>query len=153
MDGETRGLGWLALGSLVTVGLVAMFLAPSIADTRAPDKGQIRAYLVSKLSDEQLMKLHNNSVREFEEHKKLQAEEGKKYWAERAKRQQACEANPAAKLRDPHGCSEPLPITFEDIGKPLMGWENPEKVFEHNLIGLCATVRSIREARQAGCLP
>ena len=31
------------------------------------------------------------------------------------------ESDPAAKLRDPNHCFEPLPIGFEEIGKPPYG--------------------------------
>jgi hypothetical protein len=113
-------------------GLLAMFFVPSAEDMRSPNQTQIRAYLVSKLTDAQLMTLHQDSVREFEEHKTFQEGAVKEYWAERAKRQQACEANPAAKLRDPRGCDE-RPPNFADIDKPLMGSETIERVFERNL--------------------
>jgi hypothetical protein len=154
MRGQTLTLGWVVLGCLFAVGLVGLFFAPSIEDSfRVPDRQQMRAYRISRLSDQQLISLHEKSVQDFEQHKQLQAEDGKKYWTERAQRQQACESNPAAKLRDPRGCYEPLPIEYEAIGKPLVGWESPEKFFEDKIMGVCPVMKSVREAKQAGCLP
>jgi hypothetical protein len=84
MDGEARVLALAVLGCLFAIGLAAVFFGPSIEDSyQAPDKGRMRAYLVSKLSDAQLI----------------------------------------------------------------------EKVFEHNLMSLCATAKNVREARQVGRLP
>jgi hypothetical protein len=154
MSGQKKVLGWIILGCFFVVGLLAFFFAPSMEDSfRAPNQNQMRGYRVSKLSDRQLLSLHEKSVQDFEIHKRLQAEDGKKYWAERAQRQQACESNPAAKLRDPRGCYESLPIGYESIGKPLVGWDSPEKFFEDKIVGVCAMMKTVREAKHTGCLP
>jgi len=113
----------------------------------------MRAYRLSRMTDEQVIQLHQDSVREFEEHKRQQAEAGKKFWADREERRRACESNPAAKLRDPNHCFEFLPLTIEDIGKPLMGWETPDKFFENSLTEFCQLADSVHKAKRIGCLP
>lgn len=150
---RARVLAWILVACLVLAGGLIFFFGPSMKETYLkPDSVQMRAYRVSKLSDAQLVALHDKAVQEFEAHKQQQAEEGKKYWAERAERQRTCEANPASKFRNPIGCYEPLPLLHEAIGKPAMGWESPEAFFEDEIMGICKYVDSVRKAKEAGCL-
>jgi hypothetical protein len=43
-----------------------------------------------------------------------------------------------------------LPIRYEAIGKPLMGWESPERFFEDKIMSVCTTMKTVREAKADG---
>jgi hypothetical protein len=120
---------------------------------QSPDRSAMHAYVVSKLSDAQLLDLRQRSIELFETRRKQAADDGRRFWAERERRAAACEANPASKLRSETGCREPLPIGFESIGRPELGSETPEKIFETELLGHCVMANSVDEARRMGCLP
>lgn len=137
-----------------TLPTAALLTAPYFRDAyEKPDHAKMRAYRISRFDDNRLIELKEQSGREFQQHKEAMAEDGRKYWRERQERAAACEANPAAKLRDPDHCYEPLPFSFEDIGKPAMGWESPEQFFEDHIMGVCELADSVRDAKRRGCLP
>jgi hypothetical protein len=145
IDGVIRGalIGFLPLAALVGAGF--LIVGPIIRDmSEAPDGQKMRAYRLTKLSDQRVIELHDQAAREFEQAKQASAEEGKKFWEERERRRHACESDPAAKLRDPNHCFEPLPIGFEEIGKPPYGWST-ERFFEDSILGICefANLRAV----------
>jgi hypothetical protein len=138
--------------------VVALFypfvLKPMIQErTQAPESYKMRAYVLSRLSDQQVIDLHEKAARDFEEHKRKQAEEGKQFWEGLRQQQVACESNPAAKLRDPNHCLMPLPLGYEDVGKPSYGWETADKFFEAYVMGRCIYASTVHEAKSLGCLP
>jgi hypothetical protein len=154
MDGQTRSMLWVVFGCVVAASLVAFFFAPSTKEMlQTADRRQMRAYRVSKLTDVQLLQFQQRAERDFEKEKERLSEDAKRFWAKRAEKQQACESNPVAKLRDPDACNQPLPIEHERIGKPQPGWETPEAFLENQIMGDCAFMRTVGEAKHAGCLP
>lgn len=150
----------ILLGVLVVVVMFGQQYITAFKESREkPDRFRMRSYLVSKMTDAELIKLHTEAVQDFEVHKQKMAEAAMRADADRARqqyeisqRQQECLNNPAIKLRR-GGCSEP---TYERFSRPddfgsLQ--ENPEAYFEAKLMGICTYVESVREMRQAGCLP
>lgn len=145
-------LGLLSLVIFVPIaGLVAIPYA--LERFEAPNDAKIRTYRLSKFSDEKLIKLHEDAVQRAREAKQYAAEEGRRFWEESAQQRQACEADPAAKLRDPHHCNKPLPAEWPSIGQPLPGADDPEAIFERSVMGVCRLAGSVYEAKQMGCLP
>lgn len=154
MEEQTRSMLWVVFGCLVAAIMVAFFFAPSAKEmSRAPDSRQMRAYRVSKLSDARLIELRQQAELDFEKEKERLAEDARGFWAERASKQRACESDPAAKLRDPDACNQPLPLEYERIGKPLPGSETAAAFFEDRVMGSCAFMKTVGEAKRAGCLP
>jgi hypothetical protein len=96
--------------------------------------------------------LHSSAVTDSSKRKKWADEQDKAFWAERNKTYTDCEANPAAKLRDPDHCNRPIPLGMMSGGNQAMV-KPPDALFEDYVLGICVIMLSVREARRSGCLP
>lgn len=145
-------MGLLCFAMLAPIAVVVAI--PHVRERMdAPDRAKMRAYRLSKVDDKKLVQLHEEANRLFEGSKQAAAEDGRKFWQQRDEERRACEANLAAKLRDPYHCNRPLPVEWPSIGRPLPGLDSPEAFFEDSIIGPCRFASSIYEAKQMGCLP
>ena len=143
-----------AIGVLVLVlGLVltAGYFAYGWQFFQMPDQSEMRRYILSKLSDEQIRELHSQAQAEVARNIKIAKEEGEQYWDQKRKILARCDQDVAFRTRHPHDCS--MPLNQEAIGRPIFGDSNVEIVFERNLLGVCYFARSVYEAKRAGCLP
>jgi hypothetical protein len=113
---------------------------------------KMRAYRMSFLTDAQVLELHDRAVAESVKERKIADEQDKAYWAERNRAYADCESNPSAKLRDPDHCNQPIPLGMMDGGNQSLV-EPPDALFEDYVMGICAMVHSVREARRFQCLP
>lgn len=101
----------VAVAVVIGLGIAGAVFAPMIQESyERPDPAKMRAYRMSLFTDEQLLQMHARSIKESEEQKRQAAEADKEYLAKRAQEERDCEANPAAKLRDPNHCFKPLPL-------------------------------------------
>jgi hypothetical protein len=142
-----------ALVAVLVLVCVGAALSPMIAESyEKPDPARMRAYRMSLLTDAQVLELHARAVAESAKQKKIADERDREYWAERNQANADCEASPAAKLRDPDHCNRPIPLGMMDGGNQALV-EPPNSLFEDYVMGICAMVHSVREARQYRCLP
>lgn len=127
--------------------------APVIAESyEKADPAKMRAYRMSLLTDAQLLELHARAVAESAKQQKMAEQQDRAFWAERNQAYAECQANPAAKLRDPDHCNRPIPLGMMSGGNQSLV-EPPDALFEDYVMGICAMVHSVREARQYRCLP
>lgn len=141
---------FVAVLVLVCAGAV---LWPIIAESyEQPDPAKMRAYRMSLITDAQVLELHARAVADSAKQKQWADEQDKAYWAERNQASADCEANPAAKPRDPDHCFKPIPLGMMDGGNQALV-ELADALFEDYVMGMCAMVKSVREARHYRCLP
>lgn len=141
----------VAVAAVIGLGCAGLMLAPMIQESyERPDPAKMRAYRMSLFTDEQLLQMKARSIKESEDQKRQTDEADKASAAKRTQETRDCEANPAAKLRDPDHCFKPLPLVSSS-GLDLV--QSPDAIFEEHVMGICAMVESVREARQHRCLP
>lgn len=153
---RTKLASWLALGAFAFIAIGAASYGAwreYSRDLVPPDRQLMRTHRLGKYSDQQLLELYKRAEAAFERNKVVAKEDVQRFWRERNERAQACESNPAEKLRRAGGCDEPLPIGYEDIGQPYPGETSPKEIFEGYILGGCIFADSIREARERDCLP
>ena len=144
----------ISIAALAAVFLVAaLVLAPILKESyETPDLGKMRAYRLSLLTDTQVLQLHTRAVADSAKQEQWAQQQDKSFWTGRQRAMDECEANPAAKLRDPDHCFPPIPLGMMDGGNMALV-EPPDTLFEEYVMGICSMVQSVRDARQHGCLP
>lgn len=136
-------LCWRA--SVVVLGFVAM-LSPLAAQDR-PNYGEMRAHVISKLTDEQIRALHERAPREFEESRRREDERIRRDDEERAERWKKCQ-DIVFKERNPNQCRFGALIT-----EPIRQYKSVQDAYEKLLMGICLFAQTKAEAVQYGCLP
>jgi hypothetical protein len=151
--GRREIISLAALAAVLVLGIAGLMLAPIVKESyEAPDPAKIRAYRLSLLTDAQVLDLHARAVAESAKQAKIAEEQDRAYWTERNQAYADCEANPAAKLRDPDHCNRPIPLGMMGGGYRALV-EPPDALFEEYVLGICSIVHSVREARRYRCLP
>lgn len=140
------------LAFLVVICLGGSALAYKFyAEQREPNQVLMRQHVISKLSDEQIREIHGRSQALLDQMKANADTDANEFWARYADVQTKCRNDVAYRTRNPQACS--LPLFWQEIGKLPSGYSTVEEVFEVELMGVCAFVRTIRDAKQHDCLP
>jgi len=151
--GRREVISIAAFAAVLVLGCTAAALAPIIQESyEKPDLAKMRAYRMSLLTDAQVLELHARAVADSAKQKQWADEQDKAFWADRNRAITECESNPANKLRDPIHCSPPIPIEMMYAGNQALV-EPVSALFEDYVMGICSTVKNVREARHYRCLP
>lgn len=142
-----RSWALLSVGAAGSIIAAAVLIAPEM---RKPATADMRSYLVAHLSDEQLRAIAADAKLEFAKVSEADAQYRKEANAAVSRNFSEClkrNEDPAQELR--YGrCGLPL-------GWPDMGFrrQNEDEIREAMILGLCAYVDTIHQARERGCLP
>jgi hypothetical protein len=141
----------LALGIAGMIGLVVstVFVIRWFQDQAEPPLSAMRAYRLSKLTDEQLRELHARAESEHDriwQEAKVEGEQFWKKWGDECGKA----ADAAYKARHPEACS--LPLTWQMIGKPL-DQRTVSQIFEGYVLGACNLAYRMSDAKRYDCLP
>ncbi len=133
---------------LVLITLMAHVLSAGAGESDRPNYEEMRRYVISKLSDEQIRQMHKDSIAEFEEFKrneKIQAEQREK---SQQKIYAKCESDMAYKERHKDECKRP-DFVYELPSR----YSSYKQIYEEKIMGICSVARTIADARHFGCLP
>jgi hypothetical protein len=128
----------------------ALVAAPALIEqvrerTTLPDQYEMRRYILSRLSDEQLRQLDAAAQTEFVRMEQGRIEAEKKEREERDRQWEACR-DPAVRIRT--GCPRQI---FTDGW--MMQFSSATEVLDEMIMGGCQFARSLYEARLHQCLP
>jgi hypothetical protein len=141
-------------GVVLITGVVGSFLGGSLAvgyiyDHRKPDYQEMRSYVISRLSDDQIRRACEAAQIQ---HDKEYASEKQHIETSRREKAEKC-FNPQNDIafRERHAweCStEPEELFAIDPMVPSV-----HQYYEDHLMGFCGYVRTVREAKAHNCLP
>lgn len=147
----------LTIGAALTAVLAGvLYAAPNF---KTADKGAMRAYRVSIMSDGALRELHESAQRAVKQRRDEALEVFRQALADREARVTDCEAhvNDAAyRARNPGGCERRyLGSAEEAYQESLRGHyvRTVDEEFEALIMADCETVHFVGGARSRGCLP
>lgn len=135
-----------ALRLLAAAVICTGFAGPLGAQT--PSYTEMRAYRVSKLSDEQIRELHRRAPLEFEESRRLEAEAERKEAERQSEKARLC-ADIVYRERNPTDCR--MGLITEPVRRHR--YSSVQDAYEKLLMGLCVLAQTRAEAIQYGCLP
>ena len=143
------------LGCFVAVsGCLAagVFLPKIVADQRKPDEAAMRRYVVSRLSDSDIRKIHAAAQEQFEKDVAASKADAIKADAEIKQRLARCSDVVYRERAGPGVCSTPLGWTGGAYAGGLR-FPSAAENYETMLMLPCLMVDTVRAARKAGCLP
>ena len=114
-----------------------------------PSMSAMRAYRVSRMTDDEIRDARRAAEQEYENEAARARAEAAARVKKFGEQQRLC-ADLAYKTRNLQGCSWPL--NWPHLGEPTIEF-TVNQIFELHLLGICAHVRSAREAREEHCLP
>ena len=126
------------------------FAAKILYEQSKPDYVTMRAYVVSHLSDEQIRKAHIDAEEYVKREYARQKREDEVWRREKEEKLAPCSVDIAYKERHPGDCEVPLnwASQFEPFALPPIA-----VMYEQFLMGACASVETVREAKSLDCLP
>lgn len=140
---------------LIAISGSAAFGVWKWADTRPVDKQAMRSYLLSKLSDAEIRKLHEEAQRDFVASSQREDAKFSKGLANARERRATIRAmcsDIVHRERNPRECrivkSSPL-VSSE----PIQKYRSVAHAYERKLMGICEIMNTVGDARRAGCLP
>ena len=149
-----RGVFFVLIALLVTLGVGGFLVIAQNHDfsrsLTPADYGAMLTYRARQLNDEQLRKIHADADAEYQRAVADAKRTGEQFWKRRAELSQQC-ADIAFRTKNPTDCT--MPLRWQEIGTPPLGYESPEVVFERNLMGICSFVETLAKAQKFGCLP
>ena len=117
---------------------------------------------MKKLTDEQIREIYADAKREFaadQERMRKEQEEDRKLRIETASK---CVNDVVYRARNERLCSMIGGAVYQrkisgslsrTSGVPTPGRESIEAIFQRKLLGVCAEVRTVEQAKQSNCLP
>lgn len=141
---------YITFSFLLIAGIIFLVVYEHTKEERvAPVYSEMRSYRISQLSDDEIRRLHERSVQDFEKEKREAADQSMEFWAKKRIELEKCKADIAYREKNPSNCT--LPIMWQSIGEP--DHQSPESIYEIKLMGMCLFVDSVKKAREYGCLP
>jgi hypothetical protein len=141
----------LVFGAILVVLLVMGYLTLVAPGNALADYGAMKRHVLTRLTDADLRRMHEQAVADFEVEKAEAAQRGRDFWKEKGAVLKRCEEDAAFRTRNSHECS--LPIGVYSIGKPYAGRSSVEELYESLIMGICRFELTVREAREFKCLP
>jgi hypothetical protein len=139
----------------VVVAAAAAVVYPVIRpELRKPDISEMRAFLISHMTDDQLRAVHQMAADEAVKRQRATDAYKETSRAELNADIASCDskmADVAYKARHPEGCNRLPQFLFDD--HPAFRNQSTDEVFEEMIIGTCEFAKSVYEARRRGCLP
>ncbi len=118
-----------------------------------PDIREMRAFLISRMTDDQLRAAYKEAAAEAEKRQQATAAYKETARAEMNADIAACDTkmNDAAyKARHPEGCNRLPQLLFDE--HPAFRTQSTDEVFDEMIIGTCAFANTVYKARTSGCL-
>jgi hypothetical protein len=109
----------------------------------------MRAYRVSRMTNEQIREAYRATEQEFALAKQRAQQEADERVRNYREQRQLC-TDIAYKTRYPQRCS--VPLNWLHLGEPKMEF-TLDQLFTTHILGICAHVGSVAEARKNNCLP
>jgi hypothetical protein len=113
-----------------------------------PSYNEMRRYVISQLTDEQIMRLHEESVVEYEEFKREEQEIAERNAAKQREKYSRCDSDVVYKERHRDECRRP-----DFIYELPSRYSSQKELFEDKLMGVCGVMKTVSDARKFGCLP
>lgn len=139
----------------VAVAGVAGMAYPVIRpELRKPAIGEMRAFLISHMTDDRLRTVHQMAAIEAAKRQRATDSYKETSRAELNADIASCDSkmmDAAYKARHPGGCNRLSKLLFDD--NPAFRTQSTDEVFDQMIVGTCEYANSVYEARQRGCLP
>lgn len=116
-----------------------------------PDQWAMRAYLISKLSDDQIRQIHKSAEKDEKEAIRGRQKDLAQQSADRAEQRRKC-SDVVYKTRNSWACQLDI-IPDQPPSMRMYGALSVEEEFELLLMGRCEYVTTVWRAKWLGCLP
>lgn len=123
----------------------ALLSTPSGARDGLPSRDIMRAHIVSKLSDEQLLSMWEQAKKISEDEREMRKQEIAESASRMAEKRKRC-SDVAYKVRNKGSCM-PGYITSPPPAR------NADRIMEDLIMGMCNYVHTMADARKFGCIP